>query len=169
MNILLISLTLIAVLYIVVSAFKYAFTLVFTSSLVIAGSTLANHYAGQSAMLLVLIIAPVLYIAIPELDGILKSVVHTLSGIQIFSGLITNAISFMIRVFIYITSLFAKAPKLFPLVRNGSRLLKVVNDKALTEVEDQPLKGEWISGKTPQLTFKQILIGDLKALPRPWL
>ncbi len=160
MNIILVSLTTLAALYIVVSAIKYAFRLVFTSSIVIVGSTLANHYGGQSAALLILIISPVLYIAIPDSVGTLKSV------LQVFSGLIFQPLT---RFFLYFISLFAVAPKAYSLVQAGPRSLNVIDNKTLAEVEDQPLKGEWISGKTPQLTFSQIKIGDVKALPRPWL
>jgi hypothetical protein len=38
-----------------------------------------------------------------------------------------------------------------------------------TELVETTLTGEWISGKSPEITFQQPLIGDVKTLPRPWL
>jgi len=131
MNIFFLSLSFLVVLYIVVCTFKYAFGLVLTSSIVITGSTLANHYGGQSALLLTLIISPVIYVAVTDL---------------------LNRISMM---------KFSNVPVKS---QHIERQLKS-NDI----VEAAPLSGEWISGKTPELTFQQPLIGDVKALPRPWL
>jgi hypothetical protein len=66
MNTFLFSLIIFVVLYIAVSAFKYALGLVITSSIVISRAALANHYAGQSAMLLILLVSPVLTVVVTD-------------------------------------------------------------------------------------------------------
>jgi hypothetical protein len=131
MNIFFLSLSFLVILYIVVCTFKYSLGLVLTSSIVITGSTLANHYGGQSALLLTLIISPVIYVVVTDL---------------------LNLISMM--KFSYV-----------PVKSQHMEKQPTSNDL----VEAAPLSGEWISGKTPEMTFQQPLIGDVKALPRPWL
>ncbi len=131
MNTLLFSLVVFVVLYITVCALKYALGLVTTSSIVISGAALANHYAGQSAMLLILLISPVLTVVVTDLIGTLRS-------------------------------------EKLPFAAMKSQ--RIEQQQSATEVvESAPLSGEWISGKTPRLTHQQPLIGDVKAIPKPWL
>ena len=131
MNTLLFSLVVFVVLYITVCALKYALGLVTTSSIVISGAALANHYVGQSAMLLILLISPVLTVVVTDLIGSLRSVS-------------------------------------LPFATVKSR--RIERQQSATEmVEAAPLSGEWISGKTPELAHQRPLIGNVKALPSPWL
>jgi hypothetical protein len=124
------SLIFLVVLYITVCTFKYALGLVLTSSIVIFGSTLANHYGGQSALLLTLIISPIAYIVVTDL----------------------------------LTWFQEKRTSWLPVIS-----LHIETQYDANTVEAAPLSGEWISAKTPKLTFQQPLIGNLKALPEPWL
>jgi len=130
MNLFFFSLIFLVVLYIAVCTFKYALGLVMTSSIVITGSILANHYGGSSALLLTLVISPIVYIAVSDL----------------------------------LTWFQEKKISLFPVIS-----LQTEKQPDANTAEAEPLSGEWISGKTPELTFQQPLIGDVKALPRPWL
>ncbi len=72
--------------------------------------------------------------------------------------------------------LYVMASDLFGTIRSGKPLFSFVEKQAVEQlhestglVEAAPLSGEWISGKTPEITFQQPLIGDVKALPKPWL
>ena len=130
LNTILLSLIAFVVFYITAATFKYAAGFVLTASLVTTGSTLANHYGGQSAMLLMLVLSPVIYVAVSDLLERFKSVK---------------------RVYISVTS---------PIIEQHH---------SATGLVETTLTGEWISGKTPEITFQQPLIGDVKALPRPWL
>ena len=131
MNLFYFSLISFVALYIAVCALKYAIGMVLTSSIVILGSALANHYSGQSAMFLVLFVSPVLYVVVTDLIGRLRS---------------------------------AKLPM-------ASVKLQAIEQRhqATEVVEAAPLSGEWISGKTPAITFQQHLLGEVNSLPKPWL
>ena len=130
MNIILFSLIAFVILYIVVCTLKYAIGFALTATLVIPGLTLANHYGGQSAMLLLLVVSPVIYIAVSDLIERLKSV--KLPVLSVITPFIEQQ-------------------------RSNAGLVETT------------LTGEWISGKTPGITFQQPLIGDVKTLPEPWL
>lgn len=131
MNLFYFSLISFVVLYIAVCALKYAFSLVLTSSIVILGSALANHYSGHSAMLLVLFVSPVLYVVVTDLNGRLRSAKQPMASVK-------------------------------------SQTIEQ-RQKATEVVEAAPLTGEWISGKTPVITFQQLLLGEVNSLPKPWL
>jgi len=130
LNTILLSLIAFVVFYIAAATFKYAAGFVLTASLVTTGSTLANHYGGQSAMLLMLVLSPVIYVAVSDFIERLKSVKRI--------------------------NLSVKTPI-------------IEQHHSATELVETTLTGEWISGKTPEITFQQPLIGDVKTLPRPWL
>ena len=136
-NTILLSLIAFVVIYISATALKYALGTVFTSIFVISGSALANHYGGQSALLLTLIISPVLYIVVSDLFEKLCSVKLPFALVAI------------------------------PRIEKQRIEPELVDVTPLLEAA--PLQGEWISGKTPELTFQRPLIGDVTALPKPWL
>ncbi len=124
-------LTVIAIIYIVVMAFKYACRMLLIASILLTGSTIAYVHLGQSAMLQFLILSPVLYILVTDFFGTICSV---------------------------------KLPEI------SLRNFEAAEPQSSTDlVETTPLKGEWISGKTPAVSFQQPLIGELKRLPKPWL
>ena len=118
-NLILLSLTALVVLYISVVALKYALGIAITAITILSGSAAANHFGGQSAMMLVIIVSPVLYIVVSDTVAKLRTV---------------------------------KLPQLLVSI---PRTEKQRIEPELVEVEAAPLKGEWISGKTPELTFKQ--------------
>jgi len=130
MNTALLSLSFFAIVYITVTAFRYALPLIIKTTVIISGLTLIHHHYGQSAMLLALTLTPVLYVVLSDLVG-------TLTSVKLPVVTLTRTIE---------------------------------NQHEGTELtEAKPLVGEWISGKTPEVTHQQILIGDVKALPKPWL
>lgn len=126
-----IFIALFVMLYISFVAWKHARKLLITALTMISGLVLTNIYAGQSAMTLMLIVSPVLYIVVSDTVEKLRSIK------------LPFAWSYQPRI-----------------------------EKQFIEpelVEADPLQGEWISGKTPELPFKQPLLGNVDALPKPWL
>ncbi len=123
-------LTVIAIIYIVVMAFKYVFRMLLIASIVLTGSTIAYVQLGQSAMLQFLILSPVLYILVTDFFGTICSV---------------------------------KLPEI------SLRNFEAAEPQSSTDLVETTLTGEWISGKTPAVSFQQPLIGELKRLPKPWL
>ena len=148
MNIILLGLTTFVVTYIAFCALKHAFKLVFSFSIFIACAASINHYGSQSDMLVFLALSPVLYVVsisvVKTFSTYLRSIMLYTIG---FSG-------FRLQVtFDWLKSAFSTRSVVF----NQSSELEIVT-----------LKGEWI-GNNPELTFQQSLLGDVKALPRPWL
>jgi len=131
MTTILLFLSLFVVTYILVAAFKYAPRIAVTTFFIIVGSTAIYREYGQTAVLLILSLSPVLYVVVSDLVGTLTSVKLSMPALS----------------------------------------QSVEQQEATDLVEAAPLVGDWISGKTPKLSFQQVLIGDLdvKTLPRPWL
>lgn len=126
-----IFIALFVMLYISFSAWKHARKMTITALTMISGLALTYIYAGQSSMMLVIIVSPFLYVVASDTVEKLRSIKLSFAWLN--------------------TPCIEKQPVEPELV------------------EAAPLKGEWISGKTPELTFKQPLLGDVDALPKPWL
>jgi hypothetical protein len=126
-----IFIALFVMLYISFVAWTHARKFLITALTMISGLALTNIYAGQPAMILVLVVSPVLYIV----------------GVDAVEKLRSIKLSF---AWFYMP-----------------RIEKQFIEPEL--VEAAPLKGEFISGNTPEIEFKQPLLGDVEALPKPWL
>ena len=81
-----------------------------------------------------------------------------------------------------VLTIFVVSPVLYVAVSDFVETLKSAKPFVLVETrafeqqhqatditENAPLTGEWISGKTPKLAYRPVLIGDVKELPRPWI
>ncbi len=91
-NIILASIILVVLTYVFLNAFLYAFKTLLGASLVISGATLANHYGGQTAVLVFLVLAPFVYVIAIDLFGTVRRLQLKLAGLKLAKNISGNSI-----------------------------------------------------------------------------